>query len=253
MVSPIVRIEARSQLYMMLATSFAHPQSATYAAMQSGNWQKTLSELLELVLGITDELPTYHVAFADFEAFYIDMFEVGRKGQPKIALCASGYPAILNGDSLPEFLLRYTRWYRHFGLDTTDAELGSQPADHLVCQLELIAWLSHLQANCMRQQDDPAACASAQEIAYQKAQRDFIQRELLPTVQSIAETLLHAEKNNAALRQEFSPMCSLILKVIERTFQELDSVLGPAMVSVVEVGVEVDCAENEIAAVNIWD
>lgn len=252
MASPISRVTARSQLSVLLATAFAHPSPDDFSTMCRGEWQQQVEDLTELLLGEAKSLPTVNCSYAEFEAFYIDLFHTGRKGQPMLSLCASGYSEILQGGGLPEFLLRFSRWYRHFGLDTRDGEIGCQAPDHIQCQLEFLGWLAHLELQALVELSDPADVSSPQILAYQKAQRDFLQRELLPTVEAIDKAMRDVRYAKTDAGQFYSEVMALTQCVLERSFQELDSSLGPDLIAVSENTVINNVSESN-SMVNIWE
>ena len=169
----------RSRLLQLLALAFAHPVPELHGLMKRGEFQQALS-LAAAGSGISITAPALlEEDFIAFEAAYIDLFEVGDRGRPRLHLHAADYPALLEGNSRPEFLLEHSQWYRHFGLKTAE-DSGVEMADHILCQLELLAWLTHLEAQASDQ---------TQRTAYRQAQADFCERHLAPLTRAIAAAM----------------------------------------------------------------
>ncbi len=101
--------------------------------------------------------------------------------RPIVSLNSADYDELLSGNDRPTFLLRYSQWYRHFGLRI--AEDDNLLPDHLVCQLEFLAWLAQLE---YRTEAGPEL-----QRGYRKAQQDFIERELLPLLPLLQRALGH--------------------------------------------------------------
>lgn len=181
MYSSTANAQARSTLYRLLALGFSHPTPELFAAMESGAFQAQLKDCMEALEASSSELPVAETSFADFEALYIDLFLFGQNGRPHVPLHAGDFDEILQGRSRPEFMLEYSKWYRHFGLRTRDDPAATELPDHLTCQLEFLSWLAHLEANA-----DPESPIC---IGYRKAQHDFAERMALPFMGSVAKRL----------------------------------------------------------------
>lgn len=228
MASDNTRAAARSQWFQLLALAFSHPDPALHKHLCDGGFNAALSQAGDAGLGLQLQLPEVPADFGEFEAAFIRLFQVGRKGRPQVALNAADYEELLGGESRPEFLLRHSGWYRHFGL-RTDEDANELP-DHLVCQLEFMCWLQHLEA------------VNEQAGRYRLAQGDFLERHLLPFAEVLLTTM-------AAARPE--PMQALYLALLSTLVEGLD---GLARQCITE---SPDAANGSVAAepvniVNLW-
>ena len=165
------QVDARASCFQLLALGFSHPAAELYPHFRSGELSRALQLQTEAATG--DAVPASLVSgsFEDFEAAYIRLFQVGRRGRPQVSLNAADYDEVLQGGDRPQFLLRYSQWYRHFGLKTAEDGDNLLP-DHLVCQLEFLGWLAQLEYR--------AEAGSELQSGYRRAQADFLQRQLLP-------------------------------------------------------------------------
>jgi DMSO reductase family type II enzyme chaperone len=170
--------EARSRGYQLLALAFIHPQPEFYAGIANGSYPRALADTLAALRQDSEAMAAPPASFAEYESGYIAVFVAGPRGHPLVPLNAGEYAALRHGRSRPEQMLEYLRCYRHFGVRlNADAEANELP-DHLSCQLELMAWLAHLEA---RTRD------AALNLGYQRAQRDFIARLLRPMAREMGE------------------------------------------------------------------
>jgi DMSO reductase family type II enzyme chaperone len=173
--------EARSRGYQLLALAFIHPQPEFYAGIADGSYRRALADTLAALRHDGEAMAAPPIPFAEYESGYIAVFVAGPRGRPLVPLNAGEYETLRHGRSRPEQMLEYLRCYRHFGVRlNADAEANELP-DHLSCQLELMAWLAHLEA---RTRD------AALKLGYQRAQRDFGARLLRPMVREMGERLV---------------------------------------------------------------
>lgn len=228
---------ARSQLFQLLALGFTHPVVAFHRVLKDGSYGQALVSAAAKAHcgGHFTHLETRE--FASFEADYIHLFQMGSGGKPIVSLNAADHKDIAQERGRPEILLEYSGWYRHFGLKINDAEDANELPDHLVCQLEFLAWLAHLE-------DDATQEADLQQ-GYQRAQRDFMQRHLLPLMEGLV-----TELQQRAQHPRSSPF---YLTLAARTLESTDSMLEQleallAANSQTDTGGESD----QIAAVNLW-
>jgi DMSO reductase family type II enzyme chaperone len=222
--------QRRSQLFQMLALAFAHPVAELHEALVSGSYSLALSQAAHEGLGIALSVAKPESGFADFEAAYIDLFQVGRSGKPRVHLNTADYDELAADHSRPEFLLLYTAWYKHFGLTTREDAMANELPDHIVCQLEFLTWLTHLEATV---RDNPDL-----QRGYRCAQRDFCQRHL----QAFLELLL------VALQQQegetfYRQLSTLTLEAVDTLLAEL--VAEPGDINSQDPG-------DDIAVVNLW-
>lgn len=178
----------RSRLYQLLALGFAHPVEEFHGLLIDGSYGQALGATSTVAGSAVAPRSLVLRSFAEYEAGYITLFQMGTRGKPMVSLNAGDYPT-LNGDaSRPEFLLRYADWYRHFGLRADTGEDANELPDHLVCQLEFLAWLSHLETQAA--ENDEAS------HGYRRAQHDFIERHLEPFLSLLAENLQRQQQGD---------------------------------------------------------
>jgi DMSO reductase family type II enzyme chaperone len=169
----------RSRVWQLFSIVFAHPVEELHDRLDSGVLQDALADVLDITYGRRDELPAMDVAFAVYEASYIELYaNGGNNGKPLAPLCAGDYAALLDGQTRPELLLRYLRFYKHFGLQTQPDPADAELPDHLVCQLECLAWLAHLEARACGNGGSPAD--------YRLAQHDFIRYLVAPFLEELS-------------------------------------------------------------------
>jgi len=232
---------ARSRLFQLIALGFAHPVPEFHRVLADGSYLAALTSITAEAVACDTMLPFTQCSFADFEADYIYLFQMGRGGKPIIALTAGDHKELSQEQGRPEFLLQYTAWYKHFGLKINENEGANELPDHLVCQLEFISWLSHL--------EDTAEDNGALQHGYRSAQRDFLQRHLQPFL-----GLLVTELQHAADRPRSNPvhlaLAALALEVTDNLLRQLDAVLDTLIDSDSQTTTSGD--PDQIAAVNLW-
>jgi DMSO reductase family type II enzyme chaperone len=187
MTIPTHNAQARSQFFQLLALGFAHPIPELHTLLLNGSYTRALAQAAHDGFGIDPSLSPLGRSFADFEAEYIDIFQVGRGGKPRVHLNAGDHDELSKDHSRPEFLLLYSGWYKHFGLQTAEQTDTNELPDHIVCQLEFLAWLTHLETAVG---DD-----SELRLGYQRAQRDFCERQLQPFLELLVNSLQHSRAN----------------------------------------------------------
>lgn len=181
MTIPTHNAPARSQFFQLLALGFAHPIAELHELLCSGSYQRTLAQAAHDGFGIEVQLTAQNHDFVDFEASYIDLFQVGQRGKPQVSLNAGDHDQLSRDHSRPEFLLLYTGWYKHFGLQINGEEGANELPDHLVCQLEFLAWLTHLETRASNDTDLLRG--------YMQAQKDFCERQLQPFLELLVNSL----------------------------------------------------------------
>ena len=180
----------RSRLYQLLALAFAHPVEAFHRLLEDGSYGQSLAATATAASSrVTASLRVVQ-SFTEFEAGYITLFQLGSRGKPLVSLNAGDYAALNDESSRPEFLLRYADWYRHFGLRADTGEDANELPDHLVCQLEFLAWLGHLEAGAADKVDA--------RRGYRRAQHDFLERHLEPFLSLLTESLLRLREDPVA-------------------------------------------------------
>jgi DMSO reductase family type II enzyme chaperone len=226
---------ARSQLFQLLALAFVHPVEEFHRVLVNGSYPLALSRAAFSACGIDTVVGQPQNQYTDYEAAYIHLFQVGKRGQPIVNLNAGDYKDLLGSGSRPEFLLEYSGWYRHFGLKTNEDDQANEFPDHIVCQFELLAWLAHLENN--------AAEKPELQYGYQRAQRDFCQRHLQQFLELLV-TALNSEQSKSQDNPYFFTLASLALEAVTTIQVRLEKALG-------EAAGQFD-NPDQIASVNLW-
>jgi DMSO reductase family type II enzyme chaperone len=218
MASPARRSRACSALYQLLSMAFSHPISALSEQMSDGRFQRAYDDHLETVFGHRTRLPRLSATATAFEASYIELFETGRGGHPAVPMCAGEYEQVLAGRARPALLLQYVQFYGCFGLKARSRGEDNELPDHLTCQLELMAWLRHLEARALGHGRDVQG--------YCRAQRDFIERLLGPFV-DLFTARLAVEVPRRGADPLFLSLGRALADLIERHRHELGAALPP--------------------------
>ena len=225
----------RAQLFQLLALGFVHPVEEFHRLLDNGSYTQALARAAHAAAGVDTVMGHTPVTYEDFEADYINLFQVGKGGQPMVHLGAGDYPELLGSGSRPEFLLEYSGWYRHFGLKTNQDDTANELPDNLVCQLEFIAWLAHLEQS--------SADVPELQLGYQCAQRDFCQRHLHPMLELLV-TALQKENRRKPIQPFFLKLALVSLEAVSQIMDRLVAIVGE----------ETRQTENpdQIASVNLW-
>jgi putative dimethyl sulfoxide reductase chaperone len=160
----------RSELYRLLATAFVFPSGELRAAVSSGEVRAALAvAAAELPYPLPNPLDVLDLADAGadgdtLEIEYIRIFDVGTGGGPPCPLYAGNW----RGDRL-SVMEECLRFYDHFGLGLPDPR--PELPDHLTVALEFMHYLTFRQAEAIR--------ANAPFADYVRAQRDFLDRQIL--------------------------------------------------------------------------
>lgn len=227
----------RSRLLQLLALGFTHPVEDFHRVLVDGSYSRALLAAAAEA-GCDGQLVHQELTeFTDFEADYIHLFQLGRGGKPLVPLSAGDHDELAQGQGRPEFLLEYSGWYRHFGLQVNTDENANELPDHLACQLEFMAWLAHLEAS--------AADAPELQQGYRRAQRDFLQRHLQPFLE-----VLTVELQNRCRQPRINPF---YLALVACTLEVTDSVLAQ-LDGLAAAAEQVDATGDpeQIATVNLW-
>ncbi len=119
---------------------------------------------LERLSEFCDAVPA---TLAELRALYIDLFEAGLP-QPRCPLLESAW--LLNRPA-GDVVLENKLYYQNFGLEID----GRAAPDHLLTQLEFLAWLDHCEA---------AGNADPQSV--KRARAEFLERHLCHWIGSLA-------------------------------------------------------------------
>ncbi|MBI4614258.1 MAG: molecular chaperone TorD family protein [Planctomycetes bacterium] len=198
-----------TELYLLLARCFSYPGRDLYEALGG----KTLGdELKALVAALpfdfqSRELPSPSLDWEDFESEYISTFDIS----PACPLYESSYAREdMSSRDLYEEIVRF---YRHF--DITLPASGRDYHDHLVAELEFMAFLSSKEADARRRDGDAEP--------YQRAQRDFLERHLGRWV-----GVLHERVEQHTREQFYKGATGLLVNLVERHHRHLQDELAKA-------------------------
>lgn len=171
---------ARARAYALFADCFRHPQQVGDSAADGRlpSALETICTALPFRYTFVGTAPT-----GDARALgmtYTSLFDtLGRS--PVVPLLERQFAGRLPEQQLWEELLRF---YRHFGLDFSEAGPRESP-DHLLVELEFMQYLCFLEAGAT---DD----ASVQSL--RRGQRDFLERHLVSWLGGLTEALTQAQE-----------------------------------------------------------
>ena len=171
-----VTAAARSRLYRLLADGFLYPDRTFFAALKAGRYRddvvesyRSLSYGAELEF---DELVATG-SYVDFQAQYLRIFEVGM-GTPPCPLYGG-----LHRGGRKAVMEELTRFYNFFGL-SLEQGAGELP-DHVTTELEFMHFLAFKELS--------ALCRDEDVTPYRRAQYDFLDRQLISWLPSLAARL----------------------------------------------------------------
>jgi len=231
-------LETSSQKFGMLAQLLSHPEESVYPHLLNGNFQNELANCMLKTTGEPWALPIVNDKFIDFEVEYARLFLVGDRGKPLLSLEAGNHDVLNKGTGRPEFMINYINWYKHFGLALTSDDDSSEFPDHLVCILEFIAWLIHLEA----QADEN----SSLQIGYRKAQKDFIEKECLKF-----SALLRGKAQAMAMKDKIMPFFVALFNIIHGSLESRLVEIEAKLATVIDTNT---VSENKADSknVNLW-
>ena len=229
--------ESRSQLFQLLALGFTHPVEAFHRVLADDSYRQALVSAASASQCPINFSHRETVDFADLESDFILLFQMGRRGKPLVSLNAADHADIARERGRPEILLEYSGWYRHFGLRANQEGETNELPDHLVCQLEFLAWLAHLESG--------AEDGSELQRGYQRAQRDFLQRHLQSFLESLV-TSFQQRAFGAGHEPFYRSLAALLLELTDSMLEQFDRALTETDKS--ETGGD----SEQIAAVNLW-
>lgn len=161
-------LESISQVYLFLGRCFSYPERDFYEAMKDA---QTKDKLSDIIGGLPFEvkfkgIPSPSLSHEDMAVEHINFFDIGYGSSPPCPLYESAYEREdMNRRDILEELLRF---YEHFDIKISDKERDYP--DHLVAELELMAFLSQKEADAKDRGKDTAP--------YRIAQMDFLERHL---------------------------------------------------------------------------
>lgn len=178
--SPGEEAKCISGLYQLHSLAFAHPVHEFHERVVDNSLQKSFDQNLGLVGLAPANLPAISELFSEYESNYISLFQVGQGGHPPCSLYAGDYNIGLG--TRGEQLLHLSQFYKHCGLKLSEDEEERDQPDHLICELEMMAFLAFREGEAEDNGKDPTP--------YRLAQRDFLVHHLdhwIPTMAQRAQ------------------------------------------------------------------
>jgi DMSO reductase family type II enzyme chaperone len=165
---------ARSAVYQVLAKLFTEPDDESFGKALDGGWAKDLTEaaaLLPYPWEVGDARLEPDADRAGHQEEFARLFLADRDGLP--ALCGRVYAS----EDAEQVVSEIVRAYQYFGLGTGT---GDVPPDHLTSELDYMQYLTFKEA---------AAPSPRLARSYQRAQLDFLERQLGSWVPGFAEAV----------------------------------------------------------------
>ena len=174
-----------SQLYLLLGKCFSYPTQEFYQLTQdegTGEQVRTMVEALPFAVNFKG-IPTPGLPQEEFESEYIGTFDIAFGPSHPCPLHESDYRDDVSSTEITEELLRF---YEHFQVKLSDKERDYP--DHLVVELEFVAYLAKKEADAGKRGNDPAP--------YCRAQVDFLERHLDKWVPKLDEKIQKSIKQS---------------------------------------------------------
>lgn len=167
---------ARSHAYALLARGFGYPDEEVFAQLADGTFADALTDAVENcaaeLAGQAEHLEV-DCSFDDLQSGYLSAFETNVP-EPSASLYEGSHARL---EDRPSLLLEIKAFYANFGLRMADS--SNDLEDTLTAELEFMQVLTAKQSQAESEGLDPTA--------YQRAQRDFLERHLsvwLPAMQA---------------------------------------------------------------------
>jgi putative dimethyl sulfoxide reductase chaperone len=207
---------SRSRVYALLAIGLGFPDCESHAGFSGGQSITELQQALEICaphLGgeFREQIaPRLRLtcSFEDFEALFLSSFETNMPA-PSAALYEGVH---VHKDDRPALILELKGFYRNFGLQM-DAN-GNELEDTLTAELEFMQFLAAKQAQ--------AEMEGISANAYQRAQRDFLERHL-----AIWIPLVRAEINAKVTTPFFVALADLAEAFVAADLERVRRELAP--------------------------
>lgn len=232
------RARANVALYRLAAAALAHPVPELHQAFAEGRFHQAFNSAWQAITGRAWPHVPASADFTELEAGYIDMFMHGQRGKPRVHLLAGDYDALREGVTRPVFMLNIQAFYQHFDLRAATGDEGRhEEPDHVATMLEFMAVLHHLEAQALDHGADPAP--------YRRAQRDFLQRYLVPLLETIRREV--TSQQHTRLDANLMRLIEDLPTRMHQQLAELEARIGPG----------VDVSEHEAErprqlAQNLW-
>ena len=155
---------ARSRLYRLLADGFAYPDRTLFKALASGGFRDDVTKTCDVLSHASDSIDGLVASgeYLEFQSEYLRLFEVSM-GAPPCPL----YSGVYRGGR-KAVMEELTRFYNFFGL-SIEHGAGELP-DHITTELEFMHFLTFKEL--------AALDAGSDATPYQRAQADFLERQL---------------------------------------------------------------------------
>ena len=207
---------SRSRVYALLAIGLGFPDRESHAGFSDGQLITELQQILDICApDLSGEFREQIAArlrltcsFDDFEAVFLSSFETNMPA-PSAALYEGVH---VHKDDRPALILELKGFYRNFGLQM-DAK-GNELEDTLTAELEFMQFLAAKQAQ--------AEMDGLSANAYQRAQRDFLERHLATWV-----PLVRAEINAKVTTQFFVALADLTERFVAADLERVRRELVP--------------------------
>ena len=174
-----------SQVYLFLGKCFSYPTQEFYQLTQdegTGAEVRVMVEALPFAVNFKG-IPTPGLPQEEFESEYIGTFGIAFGPSHPCPLHESDYRDDVSSTEITEELLRF---YEHFQVKLSDKERDYP--DHLVVELEFVAYLAKKEADAGKRGNDPAP--------YCRAQVDFLERHLDKWVPKLDEKIQKSIKQS---------------------------------------------------------
>ena len=174
-----------SQLYLFLGKCFSYPTREFYQLTQdegTGAEVRVMVEALPFAVNFKG-IPTPSLPHEDFESEYISAFDIAFGPSHPCPLHESDHRDDVRSPEITEELLRF---YEHFQVKLRGKERDYP--DHLVVELEFVAYLAKKEADAGKRGNDPAP--------YCRAQVDFLERHLDKWVPKLDEKIQKSIKQS---------------------------------------------------------
>ena len=213
----IDRLGAQETIYRLAAALFGYPLEETQRALEEGRIHAALAPAWQTATGQTwPSLPPS----SDLDALqigYTGTFLQARRKR-RIPLMASAHEELLGGETPGNYLLNVLAFYRHFGLQTAQADEGqAEEPDHLVAMLEFCSLLCFLERRALIHEQDTSP--------YQRARRDFIARYLAPLLEAIKAR--YSQLRDANLDPTLAYLVEVLPDWVTEQQASLSSRVGP--------------------------
>src|SRR3972149_1803349 len=156
-----------SQVYLFLGRCFSYPSEEFYTLMKDGRTGEELRAMVEGLPFAADftGIPVPSLPREEVESEYISAFDIAFGPSLPCPLHEADHRDDVSSMDITEELLRF---YEHFQVKLSDKERDYP--DHLVVELEFMAYLAKKEADAGKRGNDPAP--------YCRAQVDFLEIHL---------------------------------------------------------------------------